>query len=163
MTTFGGAPRHPLALLACLGFLMALAGQPVQASTDLNLTDTAGVQHSLKAYRGKWVVVNFWATWCTPCLAEMPDFDAAWQARKGRDLVVLGIAMDWDDKAEVARFAAKVGAHYPIVLGNEDIATELGGIKGLPTTLIYDPAGKLVHSSNGKLSRQQLEQFTHAP
>jgi len=135
-------------------------------AADFVLTDMAGAQHKLSAYKGKWLIVNFWATWCAPCLKEMPDFEAEWQFRKAKDLQVLGVVMDWDEAKEVTKYASSVGAHYPIVLGNDDIAKDIvgaTGVAGLPATYVFDPKGKLVYSTVGKMDRAQLAKITSAP
>jgi len=135
-------------------------------AADFTMTDMAGVHHSLSSYKGKWLVINFWATWCAPCLKEMPDFEAEWQSRKSKDLQVIGVAMDWDEAKEVTQYASSVGVHYPIVLGNDDLAKEVagsGGVAGLPATFVFDPKGKLIHTTVGKMDRAQLAKITSTP
>src|SRR5487761_1930411 len=86
--------------------------------------DIHGGTLQLSDYRGKWVLVNFWATWCPPCQAEIPELSALYTAHKNKDLVVIGIAMDYKDAKTVLDFVKAKTMSYPIVLGNEDIAAQ---------------------------------------
>jgi thiol-disulfide isomerase/thioredoxin len=120
------------------------------------LQDAEGKTQSLANLRGKWIVVNFWATWCAPCIKEIPDLAAFARANQG-GAVVLGIALDYDEPAAVKSFARKAGMTYPLILGEGQIEKQFGKLKGLPTTLVYDPSGKQVFSKTGAVTRVQLE------
>jgi thiol-disulfide isomerase/thioredoxin len=137
------------ALLAC--FIGAAGAQ------QFSLTDASGKIHRLSDYRGKWVLVNFWATWCPPCLEEMPDLGALYDARRGKDLIVIGVAVDFQNPREVIEFADNMLVSYPIVLGDKKVTDQFARIRGLPTTLIYDPKGELVKTHLGAITRKQVE------
>ena len=136
--------------------LLVLAALPA-AGADFRLTDSDGKLHRLGDYRGKWVVVNFWATWCPPCLEEIPDLVAVTEARK--DVQVFGVAMEFQDSKQVLQFAEGMFVNYPIVLGDRNTADLIGKVQGLPTTFIYDPQGKLAVRHVGKITRKQIERL----
>ena len=137
---------------------MLLAAMPVSA---FDLVDTKGNHHRLDALKGRWVVVNFWATWCVPCIQEIPEVAAF--AREHREVEVIGVATDVEDAAKVKRFAEKVGHAYPLVLSNDKVEKALGPVRALPTTRIYDPGGKLVYDKPGRVDRKILESLTLRP
>ena len=128
------------------------------------LKDTQGQTQSLEALKGRWVVVNFWATWCAPCVKEIPEF-AEFAKAQGDKVRVIGVALDWydDDKPTAAEekkikaAAAKVGIIYASVLGDDVSEKFFGKVKGLPVTLVYDPAGKMVINKTGPVTKQWLE------
>lgn len=143
------------ALNFTIAFVMATAAFSAQA---FDLKDTAGQPQRLADLKGKWVVVNFWATWCAPCVKEIPDI-AAFAKAQGDKVRVLGIALDWDDAKQVTAFAKKVGLTYPLVLGDEASEKAFGKLKGLPTTIVYDPAGKIAYQKTGTVTRELLDRI----
>jgi thiol-disulfide isomerase/thioredoxin len=133
-----------------------MAGPGIADAFDL--ADTQGKRHRLADYKGRWVVLNFWATWCVPCIREIPEIAAF--HRDHKDVVVLGVAVDAQDVKKVKAFAAKVGHAYPLVIATEAVEKQLGSQRALPTTRIYDPEGKVVYDRVGRVNSKTLEQGT---
>ena len=127
--------------------------------TGFTLSDSLGKTHQLSDYKGKWVLVNFWATWCLPCVKEIPDFTALYEAHKGKDLMVLGVAMDFDNPKEVIDYARKLSMSYPLILGDDKMIDQFDRVVGLPTSYLYDPKGSLVLKKVGTLPLETIEQF----
>lgn len=140
-----------------IALLLMLSSHPM-ASYAWSLTDASGKPLSLAAYRGKWVLVNFWATWCPPCLAEIPDLESLYKEGK---LAVVGVAMSYRNKAEVLDFIREKGISYPVALGSEETASQFGDLDSLPTSFLYSPDGKLAGEHEGPLSRQELISALH--
>jgi|SRR4051794_17584806 thiol-disulfide isomerase/thioredoxin len=127
-----------------------------------DLRDGDGKPQRLADYKGRWVVLNFWATWCVPCIQEIPEIAAF--AHAHRDVVVLGVAMDAEDNlARVKQFVAKTGHDYPVIYSNAQVEKQLGEQRALPTTRIYDPRGKVVYDRPGRVTRKSLEELTKRP
>jgi thiol-disulfide isomerase/thioredoxin len=139
------------------GLLLALAASWVQAA-DFKVTDTDGKTHTLSGYKGKWVLVNYWATWCPPCLEEIPDLIALYENKKN-NLVVIGVAMDYRNAKQVTDFAKGLLVEYPIVLGNAQVVRQIGPVQGLPTTYLYNPEGKMVAQQVGLITRAAVESY----
>lgn len=148
--------RAAIPFLAALMAACLFASAPV-AAARFTLIDSDGKTHRLADYRGKWVIVNFWATWCPPCLEEIPDLVAISDMRK--DVQVFGVAMGFQDPKQVLQFAEGMFVEYPIVLGDEKTAAQIGKVIGLPTTFVYDPRGRLAQRYVGKVTRKQLERL----
>jgi thiol-disulfide isomerase/thioredoxin len=139
------------------GLLLVLMAPWVQAA-DFRVTDTNGKTHKLSGYKGKWVLVNYWATWCPPCLEEIPDLIALNENKKN-NLVVIGIAMDYRNAKQVTDFAEGLFVDYPIVLGTPKIVSQIGPVQGLPTTYLYNPDGKMVAQQVGLITRAAVESY----
>ncbi len=128
----------------------------LRMAPDFTRTDLAGRSLSLRNYRGKLVLLNFWATWCGPCLIEIPQF-AVWQNTYGAaGLQVVGVSMD-DDSAQVVRAYEKYHLNYPVAMGDAELGELFGGILGLPLTYLIDPNGRVVGRYQGEPDLKQLE------
>ncbi|HEY5328759.1 MAG TPA: TlpA disulfide reductase family protein [Acidobacteriaceae bacterium] len=134
---------------------MNLIGKAAPAFT---LTDLSGKKVSLSDFKGHPVMVNFWATWCGPCKLEMPwiqEFSAKYQAQ---GFQVLGLSQDDGASAQKIATAAKhIGVSYPILMPDEKVAKEYGGVDYLPETFYVDRAGKVVQVTAGAPSKEQME------
>jgi cytochrome c biogenesis protein CcmG/thiol:disulfide interchange protein DsbE len=141
-------------------FLFGGAGVPAppdpQVAPDFSRPDLNHGEIRLKTYRGKIVLLNFWATWCEPCLSEVPRF-AEWQGTYGRHgLQIVGVSMD-DDEAPVRKAYEKYRLNYPVVMGDEKLAELYGGVLGLPLTLLIDAGGKIRYRHEGATDLDVLE------
>lgn len=145
--------RLRLLLAACL--LLATVNV---AANEFVFRDMQGGAQRLSDYKGKWVLLNFWATWCPPCLEEIPDLVEMHNARKDKDFVVIGVAMSSSSDSVIA-FARQMEISYPIVLGNDKIAAQIGKVDALPTSYLYDPTGKLVSYQTGMVTRDAIESY----
>ncbi len=141
-----------LAAVAGSGYALAkTAAQPT-----LNVTTLDGKTFDLAAHHGKWVVVNFWATWCSPCIKEMPDISAFVASRK--DVTAIGLAYEDTDKAEVEAFAKAHPVSYP--LAQVDVykpPADFDTPRGLPTTYLIAPDGSVAKQFTGPITVTDLE------
>ena len=136
--------------------LASLCAAQLALADEWSLKDRDGIQYKLSDEKGKWVLVNFWAPWCPPCLAEMPGLEALQKQHK--DLLVIGVAVMYGKVQEVTDVVKEKSLSYPIVLGNEDVASDFGGMNGLPTSFLYSPSGKLIGHHDGPLTQNEIEQ-----
>ena len=140
---------------------LALAPSPAAAGEkpDFTLPDLAGTEHSLSDYRGRWVVVNYWATWCPPCLDEIPELVDFHEKHKERDAVVLGVNLEKIEVGELRGFVDDYFITYPILVQKPVPRTALGDVPGLPTTYVVSPEGEVVARQVGPLTGRMLEDF----
>ena len=135
-------------------------GRGMDAATlfALAMPDASGRQQSFGQWKGKVLVVNFWATWCVPCREEMPEFVKAQRELGGRGLQFVGVAMDEADKVEA--FAAELGLNYPALIGGYgaiELSKTMGNRLGaLPFTAIIDRSGRIVHTQLGPIKEASL-------
>ena len=145
-----------LALVAALalGCSKARDVAPV-AAPAFALLDLAGHEVKLADFAGRVVVVDFWATWCEPCLAQIPVLNAFSAEQGEAGAVVLGIAVDAQGREVVAQFAAEHGIRYPVLLGSERLARDYGA-PGFPWLAVVDPAGLVASLHVGVITRDEL-------
>jgi len=118
-----------------------------------------GSKHNLNQYQGKWLVVNYWATWCPPCIAEMPELQSFHDEHADRDAMVLGINAELISQNRLQTFLEDYFISYPIFISKPGQQSELGLIPGLPTTFLVTPQGKVVAREIGPVTQEMLEQF----
>jgi peroxiredoxin len=141
-----------LTLLSCA----SVAKTDEAVAPDFSRTDFAGKLIRLADYRGKVVLLNFWASWCGPCREEMPRF-SKWQQDFGATgLQVIGVSMD-DDIAPAKEFLAKHPVSYPIVMGDAKLGETFGGILGLPTSYLIDRRGRIIARYRGEADLAKME------
>ena len=139
-----------------------------KSAPEVTFKDLNGKDATLAQYKGKVVLVNFWATWCDPCYIEIPWLIEMQQKYEAKGFTVLGISMDEEGKAAVDPFLAKerfnvngekLPINYPIVIGNDEVADKFGGLLGYPTSFLISRDGKIVKKVQGLIS---YEEFTKA-
>jgi thiol-disulfide isomerase/thioredoxin len=139
--------------------LCLVAGAALAEPVEYSLPDLNGNTHSLAEYRGKWVVVNFWATWCPPCQEEIPDLVSFHDRHKDKDAVVIGINFEDIGKEQLESFVDSFLISYPVLRSEPSATTPLGPIPGLPTTYIIAPDGSPVARQVGPVTTRQLEDY----
>ena len=146
-----------LALTAAFAMHTVIAEQQVQllhevpeqpVAPDFSIEDMDGAVHTLSAYRGKVVILNFWATWCPPCREEMPSMERAWQRLRHEDIVMLAVNVG-EDEDSVFEFTANYPVEFPLLLDRESAVIRDWPVRGLPTTFVIDPQGKIVYRAIG--------------
>jgi len=149
--------RHGLIGLLFVCFSVSVFAAPALTAGAFSFQDMAGQDHKLSEYKGRWVIVNYWATWCPPCLEEIPDLVAIYDERKDQDVMVIGVAFDYETAQAVTDYVDDMLVSYPIALGNEEIVKQIGSAAVLPATYLYNPDGELVKVKRGLVTRQYLE------
>ena len=167
----GWSPLHwsALALLTVLGLLAWRAapgsgtgtGLPARVGAhapDLSVKTLDGDRVSLEQLRGKVVLVNFWATWCPPCRAEMPGFERVWRERGKDGFVVVGLSEDEGAGGDVAAFLQQHGITYPVAMATASARRAFGGVSALPASFLVDRKGVVRRTITGEFEERLLQQ-----
>lgn len=144
--------------LVCLCCL-AWAGATASEGVDFALPDLDQRVHRLADYRGQWVVVNFWATWCASCVQEMAELEQFHRAHRDRGAQVVGVNFEQIRVKALRDFVQELGISFPIVRAGEAPLVPFEPLKGLPTTFIVTPSGQIVARHLGPVTRLALEEF----
>jgi len=155
-------PAVVILLLGAFLFLRTGGGEAQllgRTAPDFNAPDLNGSLHKLADYRGKVVIVDFWATWCPPCRAEMPGFQKLYEKYRDRGLEVLAVNVSNEPRDKVAAFAREHKIAFPILLGPEaeKIQKDYGNIRSIPTSFIIDRQGILRRRMVGYHSPEDFE------
>ena len=124
---------------------------------DFKLPALDGGTINFSGYRGKAVLLNFWATWCGPCKIEMPWFVELQKKYQSKGFQVIGVAEDADDPSGVAQFAKRLGVNYPIAIGSDAVSDLYGGVEALPSSFYIDRNGRIVRQVSGLISFSEME------
>lgn len=123
------------------------------------LTALDGSAIGSESLKGKVVVVDFWATWCGPCIHEIPGYVALQKKYADRGLVIVGLSVDQKGEAAVNPFAKKMGVNYPLALADSEIIEAFGGFEAIPTTFLIDREGKIRHRKTGAMATDAYEKL----
>ena len=163
------ASLRVLALIALAGALLTgcSPSSPVRAASssdksrkaapDFILTDANGASVRLSDYKGKVVLLNFWATWCGPCKIEIPWFIELEKSYRDRGFITLGISMDEDGWKAVKPFMGHTAINYPVMIGNDRLAELYGGVDSLPSTFLIDRQGRIAFTHLGLVAKRDYE------
>jgi thiol-disulfide isomerase/thioredoxin len=162
---------HPLLAAIALAFLLpwsvSRAESPAVSASTLpvvgpspawKLTDLDGKEVGRDALKGKVVVVDFWATWCPPCVHEIPGYIALQKKYAENGLVVVGLSVD-SKPAVVGPFATKKGVNYPLAMATPEVIEAFGGVEGIPTTFLIDREGNIRHKKVGSMETDEYEKL----
>ena len=140
------------------GFLSSPGQTSPTPLPTFNLPDVAGNQHDISEWQGKIRVINFWATWCPPCLKEIPEFIALQEQYAAKGVQFIGVAID--DQKPVEEYLASIKINYPILMAGDtgiDLAHQLGNIvDAVPYTVVVNQQGQIIHRHRGEFSKEQI-------
>jgi len=153
-----------ISLMLVFGFNMARKTRKVSTGTpangiapDFSLQSLEGRPMHLSDFRGKAVLLNFWATWCAPCKIEMPWFVELQKQYGPEGLQIVGVAMDDASPKDIADFAKDMGVNYPVLIGKESVGDDYGGVQFLPENFYIDRNGKVLDKAFGLKGRGEIE------
>ena len=149
---------YKIILLVALLLFARAASFGQDSPTELTLKDIKGRDVRLSDYRGKVVLVNFWATWCPPCLAEIPDLIRLQRDYRSKGLQVIGVTYPPQKRAEVRRFVQKAKVNYPVALGSKETKLLFTSSETLPMTIVIGVDGRIQDIIEGILLPEEFEQ-----
>ena len=156
---YGAAPHAPVEAVQKIAAELPL--HMGSLAPDFSRPDLSHKPVTLSAYRGRVVLLNFWASWCEPCMTELPRF-RAWQRRyRARGLQVVGVSMD-DDAARARAADHKLQLNFPVVMGSVRLARLYGGIYGVPVTFLIDRRGRIDLIETGAANLPRLQRHLEA-
>jgi len=144
-------------ILYCIFFLCL--GAFKANAIEYELPDIDGKTQSMKQYLGKWVVVNYWATWCSTCRKEFPELIALHENSDDKNIAVVGINFETISNQNLKKFIAHQGITYPVLRSVPVPVTAIGKVPALPATYIIDPEGEVVAGSIGLITRQDINNY----
>jgi thiol-disulfide isomerase/thioredoxin len=153
----GGMRGAGVAVLIAFLTVSFAPGQEKAQAPNFVLKNAAGQPVELAKLRGKAVVVNFWATWCGPCRAEIPGMLDVYQKYRGKGLEIVGISVDRDGWQVINPMVKRLNITYPVVLGNGQVIEAYGGIDAIPTTFFVDRKGRILRRQVGAMSKEDFE------
>jgi len=144
-------------VLFCLAGNLRAAPVAAMPAPQWELKDIDGKPVKLSDYKGKVVILDFWATWCGPCRMEIPGFVDLQKKYADQGLVVIGVSLDTHGTDAVRSFMKRQGVNYSVVMGNDKLGDDYGGIDGIPTTFIIDRKGNIVGKHVGYEPKARFE------
>ena len=149
-----------ITLTACLcACVISHPGVSSGETVDFKLEDLSGQEYILSDYRGRWVVVNFWATWCGPCMKEIPEL-IRFQNEHHSRAQVFGISFEETSPKEIRRYIDELKVNYPVLRIGTEPLVPFEPLKGLPTTFLVTPQGQIIYRHLGPLSTKQLKRWS---
>ena len=153
--------KPPILAVLSIAVLLAAnispAAEPKPVAPNWQLRDINGEPISLADFKGKVVILDFWATWCPPCRQEIPGFVTLQRKYQDKGLVIIGVSLDKQGPSVVKPFMRELGMNYRVVMGDEKIVSDYGGIEAIPTTFIIDRQGKVVTVHQGFTDKATFE------
>ena len=150
-----------ITILALLSLGRVWAGEAAGSEGSMapawRLPDLDGKTVSFDDFKGKVVVLDFWATWCPPCRAEIPGLIDLQKTYQKQGLMVVGISLDQGDAEAIKSFVKKFGMNYPVLVGDDKVQQTFGGIDAIPVTLVIDRQGRIVKRHLGLTEKDEFE------